>query len=313
MRRLHTVPLVISGVLLLAACSGGSDPAPRATVEPSAPQTSAAPAPEPAPVLEVARAMADVEHLAVVIGPRHATSEAYLRAADWVADRFDRLGYTVSRQDVQAPAGNSWGVDVPAGTSVNVIADPPGFDPTRPHRLVGAHLDTIPVAPGAEDNASGVAMMLELARLDVDGSLPVRFIAFGAEEPRGPGDDLHHFGSQQYVAALDEPARAATTAMVSLDRVGVPGPEVPICHGGRATPAVRDSLAAAAVAAGVPHTVCGDNRTSDHWSFERGGLEAARLGSLPYAGYHSPQDTPDVIDPGQMERVGLIMAQWLAS
>ena len=45
--------------------------------------------------------------------------------------------------------------------SLNVVATPPGFDPGRPYRLVGAHLDTIAVAPGAEDNASGIAVLLD--------------------------------------------------------------------------------------------------------------------------------------------------------
>ena len=57
---------------------------------------------------------------------------------------------------------------VPAGRTPNVIASPPGFDDEAPHRIVGAHLDTVPQAPGAEDNASGVAVMLELARVHAD-------------------------------------------------------------------------------------------------------------------------------------------------
>ena len=63
------------------------------------------------------------------------------------------------------PAGTSWGVPVRAGRSVNLIAERPGFDRTAPHVVIGAHLDTVPQAPGAEDNASGVAVLLELAAL----------------------------------------------------------------------------------------------------------------------------------------------------
>jgi Zn-dependent M28 family amino/carboxypeptidase len=101
--------------------------------------------------------------------------------------------------------------------------------------------------------------------------------------------------------------------MVSLDRVGVRGPEVPICHGGRGPVRVRDELEAAARRTETPHTVCGDNTTSDHWSFERAGLPGARLGSVPYAGYHSGADTTDVISAGQLSRVGRIMVAWLRS
>src|SRR5215207_2212634 len=190
-------------VAALAASCDSSDEAKPTSAPPSTvtttPTTTTTPAPED---FKVQRVIADISLLADEIGPRHATSRAYAEAADWVATRFERLGYTVTRQDVEAPAGNTWGVDVRAGNSPNVVADPPGFDPTRPHRVVGAHLDTVPVAPGAEDNASGVSVMLELARIHTDGNLPVRFIAFGAEEPRGPGDDLHHFGSRTYVKSL---------------------------------------------------------------------------------------------------------------
>ncbi|WP_332663675.1 M28 family metallopeptidase, partial [Aeromicrobium sp.] len=302
---MRTTGMVLVVVLASSCTSGSPEPAPTTASS----DTSPAPATTslPPPSFEVRRVLADIGHLADDIGPRHATSRAYAQAAEWVEDRFERLGYAVSRQAVDAPAGNTWGVDVPAGNSPNVIADPPGFDPSRPHRVVGAHLDTVPVAPGAEDNASGVSVMLELARVHADDDRPVRFIAFGAEEPRGPGDDLHHFGSQAFVRSLGRAERDAMRAMVSLDRVGVRGPQVPICHGGRGPVRARNQLAAVARRTQTPHRVCGDNRTSDHWSFERAGLPAARLGSVPYAGYHSRADTTDVISEGQIRRVGRIM------
>ncbi|WP_293786799.1 M28 family metallopeptidase [uncultured Aeromicrobium sp.] len=305
------LPGLLLIVLALAGCTGtgpATERSPEASTAPPAPTT-----PPPPPEVDVGRVMDDVRHLAETIGPRHATSPAYGEAAAWVEARFTELGYIVTRQDVAAPSGTTWGVDVPAGNSPNIVAARPGAAPADPHVLIGAHLDTVPVAPGAEDNASGVAVMLELARVVAETDLSVRFVAFGAEEPRGPGDALHHFGSQQYVAALDEAGRGAIRSMVALDRLGVPGPEVPICSGDApaGTTAVRDALAAAAAGAGVPHTVCGANTTSDHWSFDKAGIPAARLGSIPYAGYHSPADTVDVIDPGQLERASVIMRTWL--
>ena len=121
-----------------------------------------------------------------------------------------------------------------AGTSVNVVARLPGTDLRRPHLVVGAHLDTVPQAPGAEDNASGVGVLLAAAEPAAvrRTRLPVVFVAFGAEEPRGPTDDDHHYGSRSYVAALGTAERRAVRGMVSLDRVGV-GAVVPV---GTATP-----------------------------------------------------------------------------
>jgi Zn-dependent M28 family amino/carboxypeptidase len=259
----------------------------------------------------VERVLADIRHLARELGPRHGTSDAYREAADWVEERFTELGYTVARQQVEVPAGTTWGIRVPAGRSPNIIASPSEFDDSEPHRIVGAHLDTVPQAPGAEDNASGIAVMLELARLYAASERPVRFIAFTSEEPRGPGDNLHHFGSRAYVRRLDGQQREATQAMVSLDRVGVRGRAVPLCTGGLGTLQVRDRLAAVARNLDVPTRLCDDNRASDHWSFERGGLAAARVGSIPYGAYHSARDLPRVVDRRQLERVGAIMTAWL--
>ena len=188
------------------------------------------------------------------------------------------------------PAGQSWqGVAVPAGESVNVVATPPGFEPAEPHLVVGAHLDTVAQAPGAEDNASGVGVVLAAAEAVAQRRtrLPVVFVAFGAEEPRGPGD-AHHYGSKRYVALLTPRERRAVRGMVSLDRVGV-GDRVPVGSADDSDP-VQRSLLAAARRAGVPVVAEADERSSDHWSFVRAGLPAARLGSTPYAGYHSAGD-----------------------
>lgn len=264
-------------------------------------------------VFERQRAMKVVRFLADEIGPREGASPAFRRAATYVERRFTELGYDVTRQPVPVPAGNSWGVDVPAGTSSNVIADPADFDPQAPHLVVGAHLDTVLQAPGAEDNASGVGSMLELARLaSLEAPrVPVRFIAFGAEEPRGEGDALHHFGSQLYVREMGLAQRRSLLAMVSLDRVGARGPDVPLCSGPGGATITRDELDADALRLDIGTDLCADNTTSDHWSFTKAGLPSARVGSIPYDDYHSAGDVPSVVDPTQLQRVGRIMWGWL--
>ena len=256
--------------------------------------------------------MRTVRFLAGRIGPREASSPDFRHAAAWVQRRLEANGYRVQRQRFRVPAGNSWGVDVPAGTTWNVAATAPGFDRTAPHIIVGAHLDTVPQAPGAEDNASGVAVVLELARMAAghDTRLPVVFVAFGGEEPRGEGDDLHHFGSTAMVDRMPASQRRALTAMVSLDRVGV-GDMVPVCSGGLEPPTVRGALLRAADRAGIAAQGC-ENQTSDHWSFDKAGLPAARVGGTPYAEYHSAADRPAVVDPAQLNRVGRLMWEWLS-
>jgi Iap family predicted aminopeptidase len=253
-----------------------------------------------------------VDHLAGTVGPRPATGAAYARASRWAAARLEQSGYDVRTQRVDVPAGVSWGVPVPGGRSVNLVARTAGVRPGEPHLVVGAHLDTVPQAPGAEDNASGVGVLLAVADAVADRRtrLPVVFVLFGAEEPRGPSDADHHYGSRRYVRSLQPRQRAAVRGMVSLDRVGV-GTVVPIGSAQAGPDPVADSLEAAARRVGVP-VLRGYDRSSDHWQFVLEGLPAARLGSTPYAGYHSPQDTPDVVDPVQLERVGRLVLAWLA-
>lgn len=200
---------------------------------------------------------------------------------------------------------------MPGGRSVNVIATPRDFDPRRPHLVVGAHLDTVPQAPGAEDNASGIGVVLAAAEAASRARtrLPVVWVAFGAEEPRGPTDDDHHYGSRAYVASMPAAQRRALRSMVALDRVGV-GVEVPVGSAWEGDPAQR-SLLAAAGRAGVPAFPDPFQRSSDHWSFVRAGLPGARLGSTPYAAYHSAQDVPGVVGPDQLERTGRLLLAWL--
>lgn len=295
------------------APSASASAAPSATVEaPEEPLAAATTSPVTPDDFDAAVAMATVRHLAGTIGPREATSPAFDRAARWVGQRFRRLGYSVRRQPIAVPAGISWGVPVDAGRSVNVIASPPGFDGEQPHLIVGAHLDTVPQAPGAEDNASGIGVLLAAAEATAAQRtrLPVVFVAFGAEEPRSETDpEQHHFGSRAYVRALMPGERDAVRGMISLDRVGV-GARVPVGSAYDTDPIQRQLLEAAR-RAGVSTTSDPGQRSSDHWSFVRAGLPAARIGSTPYTGYHSSGDVVSVVEPDQVERVGRLVLAWL--
>jgi aminopeptidase YwaD len=332
--RLGCVCVLVSATILLAGCSGSEedsgDPAasnatptraaptsasattPRATGA-SKPSTSPSRVDPPAtpPRFRVAAAVRTIRFLAVRTGPREATSPAYRRAADWVEGRFAGYGLDVHGARIHVPAGNSWGVDVDAGTTTNVVATVPDFDPRQPHLVISAHLDTVPQAPGAEDDASGIGVLLELARMAADREtrLPVVFVAFAAEEPRGDGDVWHHFGSRAMVARMPSYERDAVAGMVSMDRVGV-GSVVPVCNGASSSTAVRGQLLRTAARVDVPALAC-TSSSSDHWSFELAGMPAARVGGTSYAAYHSAADLPSVINPAQLARVGRLLWAWI--
>ena len=302
---------------MAAGCSGdppSADPGPTPT-QTKTPTRTAEPPASPTPTLrppatarpfEVTIAVRAVRHLSGVVGPRHATSPAFRDAADWVAGELRDSGYDVQQQSFPVPGGVSWGVPVSAGRSENIVATEKGFDPRQPHLVVGAHLDTVPQAPGAEDNASGIGVLLALARTDLHARLPVLLVAFGAEEPRGSTDADHHYGSRHYVASLGPAEHQAVRGMVSLDRVGV-GQVVPV---GAATGAPTE-LVRAARRAGVPVTAETGQRSSDHWSFVRAGLPGLRIGSTPYPEYHSPADRARVVERAQLDRVGRLVIAWM--
>ncbi|WP_322937195.1 M28 family metallopeptidase [Nocardioides bizhenqiangii] len=261
--------------------------------------------------VESSTAMAAVRHLAGVVGPRPGTTPAYFRAAEWVDAQLDRLGWQVERQRFAVPGGFSWVAPVDAGDSVNVIAHRGDLRPGVPWLAIGAHLDTVPRSPGAEDNASGIGVLLTVARAVTwrRTRLPVVLIAFGAEEPRGPTDDDHHYGSRAYVDRLTAGQRRSLRGMVSMDRVGV-GDAVVIGSPEDGDP-LRDQLVAAAERVGAPYVVESGQRSSDHWSFVRDGLPGVRLGSTPYAAYHDDSDVVSVVNRDQLERTARVVVSWI--
>jgi hypothetical protein len=329
--------VIVAAAVLLGACtdaeqqaspqpSGGSagvtTAAPPPTGSPAPPQEPAQPVPELADPGDVraGTALRAVRHLAGDIGPRPGTTRAYFRAAAWVEERLTELGWEVRGQSFRVPAGFSVagpteGLPVEGGRSVNLVATRGDVVPGEPWLAVGAHLDTVPTSPGAEDNGSGVGVLLAVAEALTGRRtrLPVVLIAFGAEEPRGEGDAHHHYGSRAYVASLSGAERRSLRGMVSLDRVGVRG-VVPVGSAvdpDREPDALHAELLRAARRADVPAATDPLQRSSDHWSFVRAGLPGVRLGSTPYAAYHSADDEIGVVDPRQLGRVARVVVSWL--
>lgn len=129
----------------------------------------------------------------------------------------ERLATT---QDYVRACWKSWGLRVAADefsymgqVFVNLLAQPLDC-PAGPPLLIGAHLDTVPGTPGADDNASGVAALLELSRVMAAQpvALPLEFVVFNLEE-------LGMIGSAHYAAGL---ARAThpIVGMLSLEMIG---------------------------------------------------------------------------------------------
>jgi hypothetical protein len=293
---------------LAAACSGSAKP-PRRAPEPSTSTSSAAAVAGGS--FEVETVSDVVAYLAGRIGPREATSHAFELAAVFVESQFTHSGYRVRRQRFHVPTGRSNLENVPEGETFNLIATPPGFDPSERHYVVGAHLDTVPQAPGAVDDAAGIGIVVELARLAAltPPKVPIVFVAFGAEEARVPYGGLH--GSKAYVTALSEEQRSAIVGMVAIDRLGT-GVRVPVCTASARGKALAGTILDAARRADVPTVSC-TNGSSDHVPFDGAGIAALRLGPDDYPEYHTARDLPAVFVPAQAERAGRLLERSLVT
>jgi alkaline phosphatase isozyme conversion protein len=194
------LPLFILLALVLNGCSGGA--AGPAHVPTSAVATLV-PLGTPAPKYgDVARALIrDFSN----IGPRVAGSPAETQAATYISTVFKAIGFTPETQSFTADDGTGKSI-----TSANVVAVKKGT--SAQEIIVGAHYDTSAAGPGADDNASGVGVMLEAARLVAGQTTPytIRFIAFGAEE-----NGL--LGSYAYLNQMTQDEFENVIAMIDLD------------------------------------------------------------------------------------------------
>ena len=137
-------------------------------------------------------------HLTVLtkdIGSRSIYEIEKLRAAgEYVEGEFTDMGLTVGRHEYEA-SGRS---------TANIIARSVWFDPSKPAILLGAHYDTVPGTPGADDNASAVAVLLETARQMMSRSSDrlenIIFVAFSTEEP--PSFGTPYMGSRMFADSL---------------------------------------------------------------------------------------------------------------
>jgi Zn-dependent M28 family amino/carboxypeptidase len=109
--------------------------------------------------------------------------------------------------------------DVQGHTVRNIIAERRGIEESERVLIIGAHYDTAEGTPGADDNASGVAVLLELARLHAQTLFrkTVRFVAFTLEEP--PFFRSRHMGSRVYARSL-KAKEEQVDAMISLEMLG---------------------------------------------------------------------------------------------
>jgi hypothetical protein len=311
---------------LFAGCQPSREaPAPNA---PSAPTPAAATDPKPLPPLtdkekaHLPGLRRHVQMLGGKIGERNADKKWELAdASDYLAGELEQAGYAIDRQ----------GYDVAEIVAQNLAVQIPGARLGKEIVLVGAHYDSARGTPGADDDASGVAAVLELART-LSGSKPertLRFVLFANEEQ--PFFQTETMGSLVYAKRASQQGETIS-AMLSIDAIGyfcdAPGCQShPEQLGGR-FPTTGDFLAVVgndpsrslvdevlaglvahaslpAHGAALPSDVAGV-AWSDHWSFWQLGWRAILVtDTAPFRNphYHRATDTPDKLDFDRMARV----------
>jgi len=261
-----------------------------------------------------------VWHLAGEIGPRSPShGDALDQAADYIASVLAAYGYAVQRQEY------AW-----RGRPVyNLIAELPGTPQPEETVILGAHYDTVPWTPGADDNASGVAVLLELARLAraLKPGRTVRFVAFTLEEP--PAFFTSRQGSRVYARSLHE-RKERVVAMVSLEMLGYyrdePGSQrfpffpmrylypttgnfLAVVGNLRSRELVREVAEAFRQGSTLPVETLATSplvpgvALSDHSAFWHYGYRAVMVTDTAFfrnPNYHRPEDRPETLDPARM-------------
>jgi len=267
------------------------------------------------------RLRASVDALATEIGERNVDNfpGALELAAVWVEKELQTQGFEVRRQAFEARGVKTR----------NLIVEIPGE--SEEIVVIGAHYDSAPGTPGANDNATGVAVLLELSEVyrDIKPYRTLRFVAFTNEEP--PWFKSEKMGSLVYARSCAE-AGDDIVAMVSLETMGFysddPGTQHypkpfsalypdqgnfigfvsdltsrELLHDGIA--AFRHRVGFPSEGAALPRSIPGTT-WSDHWSFWMVDYPAIMVTDTApnrYAHYHEQTDTTDKVDFERLARV----------
>jgi len=274
----------------------------------------------------VTRATEHVQCLAGLIGPRHLGRPSSMDAAvAYITRDLEDSGYEVIEHPYECNGQ----------TAINLEAVIPGTDLADEVVILGAHYDTVPTTPGADDNASAVAGLLEVARLLQGHTFrrTLRFLAFANEEP--PHFYTDTMGSQVYARACRKRGDRIH-GMICLEMIGyfdtAPGsqkypPLIPppirwlLPKRGNFIGAVSDmrsirllwqfhrgfkrAVKFPMISLPLP-TVIHEIRLSDHSSFWDQHYPALMLTDTSFfrnPHYHEPTDVPNTLDYDRLAKV----------
>lgn len=256
---------------------------------------------EPSPAIAMSPLYADLDSLAALIrqdsiqsylnrlqafNGRVATTSSNLASRDWIHGKFAAFGYDSIYNDNFSPS-------IFGGTPCyNVIATKLGTMYPDIHVIIGAHHDGVSGSPAADDNGTGTAAVLEMARVlhDVPTDVSIIFATFDAEE-------YGLYGSQHY--ATTAVAEGEQIMFVwNMDMIGhyTNTNRAKLYHGSK-TRVAQQWIALAGPMVGITGTLSGNSSGSDHYPFTQRGFEAVFLHEYVFSTvYHSNRDSTTYVN-----------------
>lgn len=240
-------------------------------------------------------------------GPRTVGSEAHAKALAWMQRELKKAGWKVEIQNAER-----------MGHPIQNLIARRGEEPVQ--IILGAHYDSRLVAdrdpdpgssapvPGANDGASGVAVLLELARTLPRSTVPVELLFIDAEDNGNlPGWDWL-LGSRAFVDSLTLKPRS----VIIVDMIG--DTDLNIYKERNSNPALVEAIWAQAAALGYEKYFIPDFKYSmldDHTPFLESGIPAVDIIDFDYSYYHTSADTADKVSAQSLEAVGKTLWAWI--
>lgn len=243
----------------------------------------------------------------VINGTLGEPNENYVPVVSITQDAGQALVESLNNGNPLTASINIEGAVVEKRISYNVIATK---EPTNKNRgtndivAVGAHVDSVDQAPGANDDASGTSMVLELARVfkDLPTDKEMRFMIWGAEE-------LGLIGSRYYASQLSDEEKERFIGYFNLDMVGSRDAGDLVINVANGVPnIVSDTAQASSARLNGSPTPLQVGGSSDHVAFTEIGIPAASFIHRPLEPwYHTPEDTVDKISKEKLQDVAEIV------
>jgi len=255
------------------------------------------------------RALADVQ-TQVDFGPRIPGTEGHEKIRTWMRTELESAGWMVDIQETEMLGHPIFNVTAKRNNDA-------------PQIILGAHYDTRIFAdhdadaakqtrpvPGANDGASGVAVLLELARTLPETTVPVWLVFFDAEDNGQIQGWDWILGSRAFASELS----VRPQAVIIVDMIGDANLNIHFERNSDAT--LRAEIWETAASLGHDDVFIAREKHSmldDHTPFLQAGIPSVDIIDFDYAYWHTTQDTPDKVSAASLQAVGETLWAWVTA